>query len=278
LADEGIRLYQSGNYTEALKLFNAVIDGDPSDPRAYDARGTVYSALNDYGQAMADYNQAIKLNPSFAQAYYNRGRLYSLLKQYDEALSDLEKSSELDAASFGYRANGNIGLIYYRQGKYDEALKAYAASIAKDGTKADVFFLRGETYTALGQYEAAIADYQSAVARFSRYDLAYQSLGYAYYKTGKNDKAIEELKRAIEIAPDSPGAHFYLALVDLATGDLGGATASMSQAVDASSKLPQEDQEFLYARVTTDLKTFAKENPDRAATVESMLKLMPQPQ
>ncbi len=276
MVEKGEALYKSGAYTEALKNFEAVVEADPRNPHSYDARGSVYTALGDYTHALDDYNKAVELDSSFAQSYYNRGRVFSMLKEYDQALADLEKSVQLDAPHFGYRANGNIGLIYHRQGKYDKALEAYTASIGYNEANADVFFLRGETYTALEQYEAAIADYQNAITRFPRYASAYQSLGYAYYKTGKNDKAIEELKRAIEIVPDGPGAHFYLALADLATGDLGGASAAMSQAVDASLKLPQEDREFLYTRVTTDLKTFAKENPERAATVESMLKLMPQ--
>ena len=275
-ARRGQQLYERGSYEEALKLFNTVVEADPGNPKVYDARGSVYTALNDYTHALDDYNKAVELDPSFAQAYYNRGRVYSLLREYDQALADLQKSVNLDAPHFGYRADGNIGLIYHRQGKYDKALEAYTASITYNSANGDVFFLRGETYTALENYPAAIADYEAAVARFPRYDLAYQSLGYAYYRTGKNDKASEALKQAIEIAPDSPGAHFYLALVDVTTGDFGSATAAMSQAVDASSKLPPEDRKFLYTRVTADLKIFAKENPDRATAVESMLKLMPQ--
>ena len=277
-ADSGIRLYESGDYQEALKTFNNVIDMDPGYPLGYDMRGTIYVALNDYEHALNDYNKALELDPTFAQAFYNRGRVYSLLKKYDQALSDLQQSIKHDAAHFGYRANGNIGLIYYQQGQYQKALDAFAASTAYDSSKADVFYLRGETYTALGNYEAAVTDYQSAVSRYPQYDSAYQSLGYAYYKLAQYDKAVEALKQAQNISPTGAVAHLYLALVYVATDKLDSSTAEISGAATTFSALSPEDQKFIYNRVAADLKTWGQQNPDKATEVDSIIARLPQPQ
>jgi tetratricopeptide (TPR) repeat protein len=279
-AESGVSLYESGNYTEALKAFNSVIDMSPDDPMPYDMRGTIYTALNDYEHALNDYDKAIALDPTFAQAFYNRGRVYGFLKKYDEALSDLQQSIKFDAARFGYRANGNIGLIYHEQGQYQKALNAFAVSVAYDSTKPDVFYLRGETYTAFGKYDAAITDYQSAISRFPQYDSAYQGLGYAYYKLGQYDKAIEALNHAVEISPNSPAAHLYLALVYLAQNDASRAKTEVSQGAKTFTTftaLSQEDRQLIYTRVTADLKAFAQKNPDKAADVESMVKQIPAP-
>jgi tetratricopeptide (TPR) repeat protein len=277
MAENGLQLYRSGDYTAALEMFDTVVKADPGNPAAYDARGSIYAALNDNEHALSDYNRAIQLDPSFAQAYYNRGRVYSLLKRYDEAIADLEKSIELDAIGFSYRANGNIGLIYYKQGQYDKALAAFNASISSTSAKADAFYLRGETYTAMGKYDAAIADYQSAIERFASYDLAYQGLGYAYYKTAQYDKAAEALNQAIGISPDSPTAHLYLALVDVATDKPDSATGEVSRAAAAFSTLPPEEQQSLYSRVTADLKAVVQQNPGKAKEVEAIIAGLPQP-
>jgi tetratricopeptide (TPR) repeat protein len=277
VADSGIRLYESGNYQEALKTFNKVVEMDPGYSLAYDMRGTIYVALNDYEQALNDYDKAIELDPAFAQAFYNRGRVYAMLKKYNQALNDLQQSIKLDPVLFGYRGNGNIGLIYYQQGQYQKALDAFAASIAFDSNKADAFYLRGETYTALGKYEAAITDYQSAISRFASYGLAYQSLGYAYYKTAQYDEAAEALNQAVSISPDSPTAHLYLALVDVATDKPDSATGEVSRAAAAFSTLPSEEQQALYSRVTADLKAVAQADPGKAKAVESIIAGLPQP-
>jgi tetratricopeptide (TPR) repeat protein len=277
IAENGLQLYRTGNYTAALETFNTVVEAEPGNAAAYDVRGSIYAALNDNEHALSDYNQAIQLDPSFAQAYYNRGRVYSVLKRYDEAIADLEKSIALNATDFAYRANGNIGLIYYEQGQYDKALAAFSASISSAAPKADAFYLRGETYTAMGKYEAAIADYQSAIDRFASYDLAYQGLGYAYYKTAQYDKAAEALNQAVGISPDSPTAHLYLALVDVATDKPDSATGEVSRAAAAFSTLPPEEQQTLYSRVTADLKAVAQQNPGKAKEVEAIMAGLPQP-
>ncbi len=277
MLQSAVQLHEAGNNEQALETLNNMLKADANNPLAYDLRGTIYTASKDYDRALSDYDRAIELEPSFAQAYYNRGRIYSLLKRYDEALADLQMSAKLDPATFGYRANGNIGLVYFKQGQYDKALAAFDSSVASKDAAADAFYLRGETYTALGKYEAAIADYQSAISRFARYDLAYQSLGYVYYKTAQYDKAAEALNQAIGISPDSPTAHLYLALVDVATDKPDNATGEVSRAAAALSTLPLDEQQSLYSRVTADLKAVAQQNPGKAKAVESLMAGLPQP-
>ncbi len=277
VAENGLQLYQSGNYTAALEAFDTVVKATPDDAAAYDMRGSIYAALNDNERALSDYDQAIQLNPSLAQAYYNRGRVYGLLKRYDQAIADLEKSIALDSTSFSYRANGNLGLIYYQQGQYEKALTALNASTSSKNAKADAFYLRGETNTALGQYEAAITDYQSAIDRFASYDLAYQGQGYAYYKMAQYDKAVEALKHAVDISPDSPTAHLYWALVDVATDKPDSATGEVSRAAATFAALPPEEQRSLYSRVSADLKAAAQQDSGKAKVVEAIIAGLPQP-
>ncbi len=277
MIQRGIARYESQDYQEAIAIFNETLVLDPNNFLVYNARGSVYNALKDYESAIADYTKAIELEPFFPHAPYNRGRTYSFLKRYDEALTDLQKSIDLSSDEFGYRANGNIGLIYHKQGQYDKSLEAFEKAISFDDTKADTYYLHGETYTALENYEAAITDYQAAITRFSRYDLAYQSLGYAYYKTGQFDQALEALNQALEISPDSPIAHFYLGLVRLATDDFDGAKAAVEQAVNSITILAEEEQNFILARVRLNLETFAQENPSKAEEAQSLIDLIQEP-
>lgn len=278
MLEQGVELYERGEYAASLEIISDLLAYNSSDFLAYNVRGNVYTALGDYENALGDYSRSIEIQPFFPHAYYNRGRINSFLDRYDEALSDLQESIELDPVSFGYRANGNIGLIYHKLGEYDKALEAFESSISynKD-EKADVYYFRGETYTALENYEAAIADYQAAIARFSRYNPAHQSLGYVYYKNGQFDEAFNALNQALEISPNSPITHFYLALVYLATDETDSAKAEVSQAMDSITTLSEEEQDFIAARVLADLETFAQDNPDQAEEVKSIINLIPEP-
>jgi tetratricopeptide (TPR) repeat protein len=273
--EQGLRSYDSGDYSAAIETFNEVLSLNPQFVDGYNFRGNAYAALGDYENALNDYTKAIEVDPLLPHSYYNRGRIYSFLKKYSEALSDLQKSIELDSANFTYRANGNIGLIYHRQGDYQKALEAFEKAIAADNTKADTFYYRGETYTALENYEAAISDYQAAITRFTPYDLAYQSLGYAYYKTDQFDQARQALHQAISISPNSAAAHFYLALVDLAAGDMETATATISKASTLLNELPPEQQTAIHDKVLAELGAFAEKNPNKREAAQSLIDLIP---
>lgn len=278
LLQQGIVRYENRDYQGAIEIFDQVLDSNPNNFLAHNARGSIYSDLQDYDQALADYTKAIELEPFFPHAYYNRGRVYSFIKKYDEALTDLQESINLAPTEFGYRANGNIGLIYHQMGEYSKAIEAFEQSISLNtDNKADIYFYRGETYTALENYDAAIANYQSAVERFANYGLAYQSLGYAQYKRGATVSALENLQQAIQISPNSPAAHLYLALVYTAQNELDNADSEVSQAVDLLDTLSEDEQVFMLTRVLADFETLAQENSGQAAEIEAMINKLPPP-
>lgn len=268
--------YKRQDYEAAKQAFTEVLLYAPDNVFAYDARGSTYTALQDYEKALADYSKAIEISPTHAQAFYNRGRVYSLLKRYDDALSDLQQATEHNPTEFGYRANGNIGLIYHQQGKYDEALEAFAAALKYDDSKADTYYFRGETYTAMGNYSAAIADYQAALTRFPQYDLAQQSLGYAYYKTKEFDQALSALDKAANLTPGHPATSFYRMLVYLATNRPDNAKAEATQAINSLGSLPEDNRKTILARTLSDLTALAEENPEQAHVIKEIIKLIPQ--
>ena len=275
MTQSGVEIYEQGDYETAIEIFDDVLAQIP-DAVTYNARGSAYLALGDYDKALDDYYKAVELHPTFPHAIYNRGRLFSILKRYDDALIDLQKAVEISPFEFGYRANGNIGLIYHQLGEYDKALEAFGESISQNvEEKADVYYFRGETYTMLENYEAAIADYEAAIERFAQYGVAYQSLGYAYYKIEEFDKALESLNHAVEITPESPVAHLYLALVYLATDQPDKAISNASQGVNSINTLSEEEQNLIFTRILADLDALSQEQPDNIEAVETIIDIIP---
>ncbi len=272
MIEQGIAQYENGQHQQAIDTFNEVLNMDPENFLAYNGRGTVYTDLQAYEKALADYTQSIENAPQFPHAYYNRGRVYRLLGQDDEALTDLQKAIDMAPTEFGYRANGNIGLIHHRQGDYEKALEAFNQSISLNiNDKADIYFFRGETYTALENYEAASNDYQAAIDRFSQYDAAYTALGYAQYKTGSFEPAQQALNQAIDITPNNTAAHLYSIVVALATENMDLAQAEATKIAGA-----QVDAVALN-RVLTELDALAKQHPDRAEAIASIKEMLPTP-
>lgn len=276
LVEEAETAYNQQQYESALDLINNAIKQEPLNPFAYNTRGNIYAAMNKFDEAKIDYDKAITLDPGLAEPYYNRGRLSRSLQDYESAIADLKKSITLNSADFSYRAYGNIGVIYYELNDYKSALDALTNSISTNyENRADVYYLRGKTYTALEDYNAAIADYQAALERFSRYDQAFQGLGFAYYKIENFEEARRAIGQALEISPDSSIAHYYLGLIELAEGHPDLAQEAFSVASSTSDSLSAADKKVVLSQVSTELERFSQENPEQSQEVEALIALLP---
>lgn len=276
MIDQALHAQQQGDYNRTVELAAKVLADDPQNFIAYNLRASAFMELGNNDKALADYSKAIELGPLFPHAYYNRGRLLRLQEKYDEAIVDLQKAAELSPIEFGYRANGNIGLIYYAQRNYEQALAAFEKSIAANvENRADVYYYRGETYTAMGNWEAAIQDYEAAIERFANYAEAYRSLGYVYAKNGQFAQAKPALNQALALAMNHPEAHLYLSAVQLAGDQPNEAEVSVQTATAKLDSLAAEQRQLILNRTTDLLKTVAEENPDKAAQAERLIELLP---
>ena len=83
-------------YSEAVKLFTTVIQGNPKSKDAFFFRGLAFAELNEDRAAIADFSKAIELDPSDTHAYSQRGKIFKSLGRYTEALSDFTKAIELN--------------------------------------------------------------------------------------------------------------------------------------------------------------------------------------
>src|ERR1043165_6881384 len=79
-----------------ISSLSAVIQRNPSDPQAYNMRGSGFGQAGRNDEALADFNKAISLDPNYAQAYGNRGLIYRKTGRLDAALADYAKALTLD--------------------------------------------------------------------------------------------------------------------------------------------------------------------------------------
>ena len=66
------------------------------------------------------------MNPKNEFAYYNRGKIKLAQKNYDAAIQDFEKALEMENRLA--IAQNDIAVAYFRQKKYENALKAIRAA------------------------------------------------------------------------------------------------------------------------------------------------------
>ncbi len=98
LMDEGVSYYKAGRYSEAIAVFDRLIQLTPNYAGAYYNKGNALTGMGRFDEAVAAYDQAIRLAPNVGDAYTAKGRALESLGRIDEA----QKAYE-DARMYGYQ-------------------------------------------------------------------------------------------------------------------------------------------------------------------------------
>jgi tetratricopeptide (TPR) repeat protein len=149
-------------YDKALVLLKHAVEVDPENERAYFRLGVVYDKMDRKEDSIAAMKQVLTLKPDHANALNYLGYTYADLGIHlDEAEKLVQKALALKPDD-GYITD-SLGWIYYKQGRYQEALTYLlkAAELVKE----DPIILEhvGDAYRELGQNEKALEFYRKSL-------------------------------------------------------------------------------------------------------------------
>jgi tetratricopeptide (TPR) repeat protein len=144
---------------------------DPNIVETHRARALLLEATTNYEEAIAEYQAAIQINPNLADLYIGLGLNYRVLQVYDEAIAAFTRANALNPAnpfpdlyisrtyatigdfakSLQYAETavqdrpddpglrGNLGVMYYRNNYWPEAIQqlgyAIYGGVTEDGVK-----------------------------------------------------------------------------------------------------------------------------------------------
>jgi tetratricopeptide (TPR) repeat protein len=203
IAYERVSQFQlaQADYDQVVIEANTLIQHNPNDAEAYQARGMAYqNGKKDYDRAIADYDEAIRLNPHYVLAYYNRGNAYKNKGDGDSAIANYDEAIRLNPQyAFAYN---NRGLAYANKGDYDRAIADYDEAIRLNPHDAHPHTNRGLAYANKSDYDRAIADYDEAIRLNPEYAKAYNHRGTAYVNKGDYDRAIADYEHAMALNPN----------------------------------------------------------------------------
>ena len=103
-----------------------------------------------------------------------------------------------------------LGTVYSEEGRYQDAIKVFEASLAYRPT-IPAFKNLGYIYGVLGRYEDSVATYQKCITADPMDAGTYAALGDVLVKWGKNTEAVAYFQKAVELYPDSTVALFKFA-------------------------------------------------------------------
>ena len=123
LYGRALQASQSGDFVQALPLWDQVLELSPNDAAALSNRGNVRLALGDADGAIADQTRSIELAPEELDPHLNRGTAEESLQDWAAAEADYLWILERDATDAS--ALYNLGNVRGSTGDWDSARRLY---------------------------------------------------------------------------------------------------------------------------------------------------------
>lgn len=158
--------------------------------------------LGRFNEAEAKYKEVLQWDKNHANAWHNLGMLYYMNKQYQDALAMLGKSLSIDPYPAQYHYS--FGLVLEKIGNLGEAIRAYEQAIDRDPQSIDAYNNLGNIWLQAGNLERAEAIYRHAIAANPNHFGSYLNLGNILKAKNQLDEAIQNYEKSLQLKPRDP--------------------------------------------------------------------------
>ncbi|MEW6263748.1 MAG: tetratricopeptide repeat protein [Thermodesulfobacteriota bacterium] len=168
----GVELMNLGKYEDALEVFKSLLEIYESAEIYYNM-GYIKTAQGKYEEALLAFRKATQINNAYATAYQKMGEVYAKLGRFEEARKCYELAAEIymekqmDASAESVlleaiKANpqtinvyNTLGIVYRRQGKYQEAIKYYRKALRVTPKDEHIHFNLARVYLDIKNFNEA---------------------------------------------------------------------------------------------------------------------------
>ncbi len=200
---------------EKVNMRESLLSGLPKNDESTSTRATLLLTLGILNWRKGDYKKA---NESLQQA--------------------IKAADKLEDNFFEAECFNAIALVYFSQGKNDEAIAAYKQAIAIAPEQIFVWNSLGNLCMKINRNDEAMLAFQKALKHNEKDPVAWTGLGAVYYKIGYLDESIAAYRIAIEYAPTLAHPHNGL-------GDAYACVGRNLEAIDAYKKAIELNRSFV---------------------------------
>ena len=178
--------------------------------------------LKEYDEAIVYVKNILTLDEQNSKAYFRLGRLYYLKGDFKNALVAYEKVMTLKERVSPELWN-NMGLLYSKMKRFDDAFDAYMQALALRRDYAEVYYNLGVMSLKQKAFEQATNYFREAIARRENYAQAYYNLALSYANLQQNKASIEAYKKVLALKPNDVRIQLNLAVRYSKVGSLQSA-------------------------------------------------------
>jgi tetratricopeptide (TPR) repeat protein len=254
-------LYMTQKFDEGLGYAHEALTIDPDDLKLYQIVALGYIGKRDLPKAIEYYTEMLELDPQRLETYLAIATLREAMNQPQEAIHILERvpadqrTADLyvKLGALAGRVNDHIAAIeYYREGHNrdttsltaiigmgtgfdmlalnDSAIYYYKQAIA-DTIILNVAQRLLDIFTDTDQYDNVVAMAHEILAIDHGNTHVRRSLGFAHYKLGQPESALDEFTITLRLDPGDTYSAFYVARIYLEQGDYTRALSAVQDAL-----------------------------------------------
>lgn len=249
--EQGVRLFERGQYGEAEACFRTLLAVSPLDPGLHNAIATVLDRMERYPEAVLHYEKALGLRPGFAEARFNLANTLKRLGDRKGAIEHLEAvvASEPDfveawqnlalcrfeandragaASALAHvlaivpgcrRSRSDLGEILIELQRFDEAVDCFRMLLEETPEESGILNSLGIALHETGDLDGAERCYRKILESTPDNSLALNNLGTLMRCRGRLDEALDCFERAVAAVPGDGQLIFNRALVRLLKED-----------------------------------------------------------
>jgi eukaryotic-like serine/threonine-protein kinase len=203
LAQAYVHLYSLRGNSGALELARGNCERalalDPDLVEGYVAKAVLLEQIGDEEGALDQFGKAIALDPSNAETLVNQALVYVRLNRFEDA--EETYSRVLKERPNWWVIHNDLGYTLDRQGKYQEAIKAFRAASVAAPRSAMAFANLGAEYLKLGDFTAAIENLKKSQSLNPNDAQAAETTSQVLRLQGKYDEALPFALKAVHLDP-----------------------------------------------------------------------------
>ncbi|MGY0573465.1 tetratricopeptide repeat protein [Bradyrhizobium sp. RDM12] len=209
-------LERQGRLEDARHHYSHALSLKPDDASLWNHLGNLLWQLERKDEAAQHLQQALALNPRYWEAAHNCGMLLLELGRHAEALKCFDIAEKLNPSAALYQMRA---VCLSAVNRFEDAEADYEKSIALDPSLAETHNNLGLLHWRFGRLEQAFACFDRALALRPDFRAVLNNKAVVLMHLQLLDEAFATVQRSLAAAPDDAQTLFYLATLQLLTGD-----------------------------------------------------------
>lgn len=233
-------IYKTTDPAQSIALADIAIalmlKGGEKNQEVYMSKGDAFFIKGEAGPAVSAYEDAINVTPSLGKAFAKVAKIYWGGRNYDLAQTNFKKAIEVDPDYAP--ANKEYAELYFYVRQYKPASRYMDAYVEKIGTCAsDDEVLRSAQFNFVAEeFSKVNAKITKVMSSGRTSDVLYRMQGWAAYKENQYEKAIENLNKFLQQAPqkaiDNDYRYLGNAMLRISPADTAAAIANLEKAAE----------------------------------------------